>query len=189
MTKGKKITLLALMGATILSSATLATSVGATIAGFAATDRADQTVYSTAGEVKKSIFLDCDTLWNILGNEIFYMKVWVPAGASAWILPSKTVTMTVSNNNAGTRTLYVFEYDSTVYTKLMFARINPNGLTTENINSQIWNKTYDRSYDSDYNYYYINDWVLNTQYSTNSRGEINANGRVTNYASEANSNS
>lgn len=190
--RAKKKKLVVAIGAAVAGCLALGTSV--TLAGLTVTDDVNRTVYSAGGELRKSMFLDCETLWNVLGNEVYYMKCWHSSSgvASAWVLPSKAVTIDISGSNpvvTGQRTLYVFEYNAAIYNKVMFARVNPNGLTTSNIDSKIWNKTYDRSYSSGINYYYLDAWVTDTVYSHNYHGSISTAGAVTSYAADSNANS
>ena len=190
MGKLRRKTLLACISSSISACIILGTSI--TFAGFAATDRANQTIYASGGIIKKSIFLDCENLWNILGTEVIYMHAWNSNNASTtneWVLPTRTVTMSITGTGvSGSRNLYVFEYDTSKYNKLLFARVNPDGLTADNVGSKIWNKTYNRNLNDTINYYYLDAWVNNTIYAHNYKGKISSSapGTVSDYSADNN---
>lgn len=99
---------------------------GVTMAGYSVAALADQTVMPNGGIMKKSIFLDCMNIWNVLGKEYYYAKVSDGGSSSKWILPSKTIDVSVTVSGvASQKTLQVFELDTTSYDHITFARVNP----------------------------------------------------------------
>ncbi len=150
--KVKRKSLIALLISQITIS--IASLVNISYAGFAAGDRLDQHA-GYQGQLPVSIYLNAN-IWDTTGAE-FYMHVWKDNGAGVWIAPNKQINPTINDVNFK---LYVFRYDAVNYNKLLFARVNPEGLTKENINDKIWNQTYNIAYDSanNVNYYCIEQW-------------------------------
>ena len=98
---------------------------GVTMAGYSVAAMADQTVKTNGGLMKKSIFLDCMNIWNVLGKEYYYAKV-SDGSSSAWIAPSKEIDVSVTISGVtDQKTLEVFELDTTLYNRITFARVNP----------------------------------------------------------------
>ena len=171
--KKKNSLLLASMGIILTAGAVLGTSL--TIAGFAATRQATRTVKSTAGEMKVSIFLDSDALWDRDGA-IVYMKAFKTANLSLYdfVGIKRDVSAVISGNE---KRLHVFEFDTTVYSKFIFIRFNPTGLNEATMTqaSQEWNYTYIRAYDTvnKYNYFLLTEYVASPdKHTKNNKGII-----------------
>ena len=190
MTRRKMITLLA-------SSLVLTSSIavaGVTYAKYATTDLAEQTIYTEGGHVKTSVFLDCDGVWNQGYSELFYAHFWDKDDASVAtgpILPSKMVTITMTGYQTATRTLYVYEMDTTLYDSLLFVRANPNPTNEVGSNNwwnlsnnDIWGRTDDikttNSIDipGDYNYFLVTGYRTDSKYCNCTWKKINSSGYV-----------
>ena len=173
----------------ILSSFSLvggiALGVGFSLARFVATDDAEQMIYPAGGEAKKSIFLDCESMWNNGYGEVFKMHVWKNSDGSvnADLLPSKKVNLTLTGQgNPGTRDVYVFLLDTTVYDRFLFYRYAPDG-------TSLWNRTYNITYESAKNYFLITSFISGGNYYKYKEGTIASNGAISGLSSEIGTNS
>ena len=182
---------IALITAGISLAASLAIGSATTYAILVATDKADQPIYTKGGVRKKSIFLDCDTLWNVYGYEEYYGLIYKANEdtEAAYLLPSaRTITMSGISSLAGTRLLYVYEIDITVYDKMIFTRCNPDNITSENHvgSSGWWEGLWGRTDGSEnngvpadiitYNYFHIDSYRTNSIYCNYSAYIIDSNG-------------
>lgn len=168
-----------------------------TYALFAATDKATQGVSPTAGEMKKSIFLDCEEAWGDF-NPSYCMHSYNKTN-SLWgwweenFIPVKNVEYTISGTGTqtGKRTLYVFEFDTNVYSKFIFARINPEYSANPSFSTGdpdvCWGQTYNLVYSSSYNYYYISGHYSGLHFSIK-KGKIDKTGTVRNLTGEQHAN-
>lgn len=188
----RKKVLIGLISILAVSAASL--GIGLTYAGFAATDKASQTVYRDGGEMKRSIFLDCEEKWNLGYNEMFFMRVWNSSNALDYVdlQPTKTVTLTLTGNSAtnGTRKIHVFLFDTTIHNKIRFARVNP-AIPYANISNvfynneqYIWGKSPDITYgySSTNNFFHIRDYVTDSTVSKYRTATINTSSVISSYS-------
>ena len=135
-----------LIASLLTFSASALIGIGATFANFASTVKVNQTVKSS-GQLATSIFLNVG-VWEKDAAE-FMIYTW-NNGGDKWI-PS------VSLNEDG---YYVFQLQTSVYTNLIFARMNPNRTADSWDVGNAWNKTGDLTYDTNNpkNLYVISGW-------------------------------
>lgn len=147
--KKRKIILISsisLIGASIIVSGSI------TLAGYVATSHVTQTT-STLGRAKTSIFLNAD-FWDT-DSPVYVMHVWKDGGSGSLardLLASK-------QNIAG---YYVFEFDTTIYDRLIFYRCDPTDFNLSSLT--IWNQTDNitYTYGQSTNLFTINSWKISS---------------------------
>lgn len=204
--KNIKKKLLPIIGISLASIAAIASI--STMAYFIINQDVDQAIYPNGGEMKKTLFLDPGSgVWDQGYDELFYAYVWNNSDVSnhAYLVPSKGVQldMTITETNASShnvsRTVYIFEFDSVAYNRIVFTRMNPASVGLDSSSNPVcsigdsswwnsasdapflWGRTGDITYQSSYNYYRIDSY--NSSYNNKgvvySYGTINTSGAVT----------
>ena len=122
---------------------------GATYAGYVSSKK-EIAILGTSDQRGTSIFLSPGK-WELDGA-VFRIYAWDATGEASPIWLENVAKSTDKG-------FYVFELDTKVYTKIIFARMNPAASSLSDfVNNAWWNKTGDLTYNSQKTLYQITDW-------------------------------
>lgn len=124
--------------------------VGATFAAFSITTEINQNVFVQGSHL---IYLD-PNMWETEGEEVFFVHVWNDARSQTnWFEASKDPT----------DTYWTFDFDTSTYNNLLFARVNPAHSNTPQW-SEVWNQSVDLTVPENRNVLYtISGWHISNE--------------------------